>query len=147
MQIVSVQSQPSSRQTPRSPTPLCCRVTWSFPRTRHDLWLRFGGWRCVCGALLFQASGAACAAVLRIQEEFIQRGCSSGNKLTWLHHRRETKSTRIPLEIKEKKQQPYYLVEWILKKVRVSWKHRGGIYSCLILFLLWHTWAKLNVSK
>lgn len=77
--------------------PLCCRVTWSFPRTRHDLWLRFGGWRCVCAALLFQASGAACAAVLRIQEEFIQRGCSSERKVDLIASQR--KSPWIPLKM------------------------------------------------
>lgn len=41
-------------------TLLCSRATWSFPCTRHTLWLRFGGWRCVCAPLLFQASGAPC---------------------------------------------------------------------------------------
>lgn len=72
---------------------LCCRVTWSFPRTRRDLWLRFGGWRCVCAALLFQESGAVCAAVLRIQEEFIQRGCSSQQKVALIASQRGKKIT------------------------------------------------------
>lgn len=62
-----------------SPPLLHCRATWSFPCTRHNLWLRFGGWRCVCAALLFQASGAACAAVLRIQEKSVLRGCCFRN--------------------------------------------------------------------
>lgn len=48
-----------------SPPLLRCRATWSFPCTRHNLWLRFGGWRCVCATLLFQASCVPCAAVLR----------------------------------------------------------------------------------
>lgn len=57
-----------------SPPLLRCRATWSFPCTRHNLWLRLGGWRCVCATLLFQASGAPCAAVLRIQEKSFLRG-------------------------------------------------------------------------
>lgn len=57
-----------------SPPLLRCRATWSFPCTRHNLWLRFGGWRCVCATLLFQASGAPCAAVLRIQEKSVLGG-------------------------------------------------------------------------
>ncbi len=99
---IPTQSPPNSSF---SPPLLRCRATWSFPCTRHNLWLRFGGWRCVCATLLFQASGAPCAAVLRIQEKSVLGGwrgscCfwnlskSTVNLLCWFDCIPERKQTR-----------------------------------------------------